>query len=108
MPVITHNPTVTWENFGQHHEDYATGFAEGSMMFKYNGVYYWTFATGGTQYDSYTFGVYTNKTDDLLNADNWVYQNQEVINPDGDDAMWGAVRGGGHGSMVLLHGERRL
>lgn len=100
VPVITHNPTVTWENFGQHHEDYATGFAEGSMMFKYNGVYYWTFATGGTQYDSYTFGVYTNKTDDLLNADNWVYQNQEVINPDGDDAMWGAVRGGGHGSIA--------
>ena len=100
VPVITHNPTVTWENFGQHHEDYATGFAEGSMMFKYNGVYYWTFATGGTQYDSYTFGVYTNKTDDLLNANNWVYQNQEVINPDGDDAMWGAVRGGGHGSIA--------
>ncbi len=100
LAVIPFNPEAGWEGFGQHHEDYETGFAEGSMLFKYKGVYYWTVATGGTQYDSYTFLVYTNSTDDLLNKDNWVYQDTEVINPDGDDAMWGAVRGGGHGSIA--------
>ena len=101
VEVITFNRESGWEGFGQYNQDYETGFAEGSMLFKYNGVYYWTFATGGTQYDGYTFGVYTNKTNDLLNKDNWVYQEQEVINPDGDDAQWGSVRGGGHGSIVV-------
>lgn len=101
VEVITFNRESGWEGFGQYNQDYETGFAEGSMLFKYKGVYYWTFATGGTQYDGYTFGVYTNKTGDLLNKNNWVYQEQEVINPDGDDAQWGSVRGGGHGSIAV-------
>lgn len=101
VEVITFDPTYGFEGFGQYNQDYETGFAEGSMLFKYKGVYYWTVATGGTQYDGYTFLVYKNTTGDLLNKDAWVYQPRDVIAPDNDDALWGSVRGGGHGSIAV-------
>lgn len=93
--LIEYDNKCKWQNFGQNHQDYENGFPEGSWMVKIDGKYYLTWATAGTQYDSYTMGCYQSTTGPL---DGFELQEKEIINQ--TDAVTGTVRGGGHGSIV--------
>ncbi|MCD8155135.1 MAG: family 43 glycosylhydrolase [Clostridiales bacterium] len=93
--LIEYDNTYTWQNFGQDHQDYENGFPEGSWMVKIDGTYYLTWATSGTQYDSYTMGCYQSTTGPL---DGFEIQEKEIINE--TDSTTGVVRGGGHGCIV--------
>ena len=93
--IIENDNNYKWQNFGQSHQDYENGFPEGAWMVKIDGTYYLTWATAGTQYDSYTMGCYQSTTGPL---DGFELQEKEIINQ--ADAVSGAVRGGGHGSIV--------
>ena len=93
--LIEYDNNYKWQNFGQNHQDYENGFPEGSWMVKIDGKYYLTWATAGTQYDSYTMGCYQSTTGPL---DGFELQEKEIINE--TDAVTGTVRGGGHGSIV--------
>ncbi|MBQ9031565.1 MAG: family 43 glycosylhydrolase [Parasporobacterium sp.] len=93
--IIEYDNQYRWQNFGQNHENYENGFPEGSFMIKIDGTYYLTWATAGTQYDSYTMGCYQSTEGPL---EGFAIQEKEIINS--FDAMTGVVRGGGHGSIV--------
>ena len=93
--IIEYDNSYKWQNFGQNHQDYENGFPEGAWMVKIDGKYYLTWATAGTQYDSYTMGCYQSTTGPL---DGFELQEKEIINQ--TDAVNGTVRGGGHGSIV--------
>ena len=93
--IIEYDNSYKWQNFGQNHQDYENGFPEGAWMVKIDGTYYLTWATSGTQYDSYTMGCYQSTTGPL---DGFELQEKEIINQ--TDSTSGAVRGGGHGSIV--------
>ncbi|MDD6160099.1 MAG: family 43 glycosylhydrolase [Oscillospiraceae bacterium] len=93
--LIEYDNEYKWQNFGQNHQDYENGFPEGSWMVKIDGTYYLTWATSGTQYDSYTAGCYQSTTGPL---DGFELQEKEIVNQ--IDAVTGTVRGGGHGSFV--------
>ena len=94
--IIEYDNSYKWQNFGQNHQDYENGFPEGAWMVKIDGTYYLTWATSGTQYDSYTMGCYQSTTGPL---DGFELQEKEIINQ--TDSTTGAVRGGGHGSIVV-------
>jgi len=94
--IIEYDNNYRWQNFGQSHENYENGFPEGSFMVKIDGKYYLTWATAGTQYDSYTMGCYQSTEGPL---DGFTLQEKEIINA--FDATTGVVRGGGHGSIVV-------
>lgn len=94
--IIAFDKNVYWERFGQHHQDYENGFPEGAQMVKINGTYYLTWASAGTQYDSYSQGAYKSTEGPLTG---YVPQERPITNT--DDALEGTVRGGGHGSVVV-------
>lgn len=94
--IIAFDKEDEWQRFGQHNQDYENGFPEGAMMVKINGTYYLTWASAGTQYDSYAQGAYKS-TEGPLSG--FVRQERPITNT--DDIMEGTVRGGGHGSVVV-------
>ena len=52
-----------WENKGDANDDYSnTPWLEGAWMSKHDGTYYLQYACPGTQYVSYSDGVYTSKS----------------------------------------------
>jgi xylan 1,4-beta-xylosidase len=52
-----------WENPGDSNDEYSTqGWLEGAWMSKYNGTYYLQYACPGTEFASYSDGVYTSKS----------------------------------------------
>lgn len=94
--LIAFNPENEWERFGQDNQDYENGFPEGAQMVKINGTYYLTWATCGTQYDSYAQGAYKSTEGPLTG-----FEPQERPITNTDDIIAGTVRGGGHGSVVV-------
>jgi xylan 1,4-beta-xylosidase len=91
--LIEFNPNNEYERFGQHNQNWENGFPEGAWMVKYHGTYYLTWATAGTQYDTYCIGAYKSKTGPL---DGFSIQKKPVTNN-----VNRFVRGGGHGSIVV-------
>ena len=91
--LILFNPNNTYERFGQHNQNWENGFSEGAWMIKYRGTYYLTWATAGTQYDTYCIGAYKSTTGPL---EGFSIQKRPVT-----QNMNGLVRGGGHGSILV-------
>ena len=91
--LIAFNPANEYERFGQHNQDWENGFPEGAWMLKYHGTYYLTWATAGTQYDTYCIGAYKSSTGPL---EGFKIQKRPVTRN-----VNGFVRGGGHGSVVI-------
>jgi hypothetical protein len=91
--LILFNPNNKYERFGQHNQNWENGFPEGAWMLKYHGTYYLTWATAGTQYDTYCMGAYKSATGPL---EGFSIQKRPVSRN-----ASGLVRGGGHGSIVI-------
>lgn len=94
--IIAFDKEDDWQRFGQHNQDYENGFPEGAQMVKINGTYYLTWASAGTQYDSYAQGAYKSSEGPLSGFER---QDRPITNT--VDIMTGTVRGGGHGSVVV-------
>jgi len=63
--LIEFDPNNQYERFGQHNQNWENGFPEGAWVIKYRGTYYLTWATAGTQYDTYCIGAYKSTTGPL-------------------------------------------
>src|SRR5690606_23513448 len=90
--VLVHqNPTqYGWEVPGDYNTLYRAPWVEGSWMNKYNGKYYLQYAAPGTEFKSYTDGVYVS--DNPLGPFTLQAHNPFAYKPEGFAA------GAGHGS----------
>jgi hypothetical protein len=90
-PVISGNPLEHgWERPGDYNDKTVSPWIEGSWMNKYNGKYYYQYAGPGTEYKSYSDGVYVS--DKPLGPFTYAANNPFASKPEGFAA------GAGHGS----------
>ncbi len=55
--VLSYDPAVEWERYGEHNEDASRSYIEGAWMVKVGGVYYLTYAAPGTEWRTYGMGA---------------------------------------------------
>lgn len=89
----TNSNDLGWERRGDYNTDKGRPFLEGAWMTKYNGQYYLQYSAPGTQYKSYSDGVYVSANP--LGPFKLADHNPFSYKPEG------FINGAGHGSTFL-------
>ena len=59
--IIDFDPKAEWEHFGANKEAFTFEYMEGSQIFKVGRWYYLAVASGGTEHDTYTTGLFKSR-----------------------------------------------
>lgn len=87
------DPKHEWERFGANNQDADGGWCEGQWMIKKNGRYYLIYSGNGTQFETYSQGVYYSDEGPLSG---FVYQKNNPLT----HHVHGLISGAGHGCVV--------